>query len=157
MIPAFTGIHEFLSNGYEGAPFSMHILIEGIGTDREYLTGEHAYQACKAQTWAEHDWVRAAARPFGPDGAKKRGRNVHYWPDWEERKYDVMRMVLLHKFPEGSPMARRLLDTGDAELVEGNDWGDTTWGVSGGHGHNWLGTLLMARRAVLRSRALGSY
>jgi ribA/ribD-fused uncharacterized protein len=147
LIPSFTGIHEFLSNGHEGAPFPIIAMVE-----REYLTGEHAYQAMKATTWDDHDFVRMALKPFGPDGAKKRGRSIRCWPDWEARKYDAMRVVLDYKFATGSEMARRLLDTGDAELVEGNDWGDTCWGVSGGQGRNWLGTLLMARRAVLRSR-----
>ena len=33
------------------------------------------------------------------------------------------------------------------ELVEGNYWGDTFWGICNGEGTNWLGILLMAERA----------
>jgi predicted NAD-dependent protein-ADP-ribosyltransferase YbiA (DUF1768 family) len=44
-----------------------------------------------------------------------------------------------------------LLETGDAELIEGNDWGDTFWGVCGGKGNNFLGKLLMEVRKELRS------
>lgn len=150
IIPSFTGIHEFLSNGFVGEPFTMHVMFEGMGADRIYPTSEHAFQAGKAVTWHDHDWVLTAARPFGPDGAKQRGRRVAS-PLWNERKLAVMRNVLDHKFAERSLMAYRLLETQEAELVEGNDWGDHYWGVDG-YGDNWLGTLLMARRAVLRSR-----
>lgn len=148
IIPAFTGIHEFLSNGHEGDPFDLQVGDNFLG----YPTAEHAFQALKATTWEQHEWVRSAARPFGADGAKRRGRAVTLWPDWEERKFDVMRFVLEHKFAAGTPLALRLLATEHTELIEGNDWGDTCWGVSGGVGRNWLGTLLMARRAVLRSQ-----
>lgn len=74
------------------------------------------------------------------------------WPDWEARKYYAMRVVLDAKFAPGTPLALMLMATENAELVEGNNWGDTCWGVCNGAGLNWLGTLLMARRAVLRSQ-----
>lgn len=147
IISSFTGTHEFLSNGHEGDPFDIQLGDNLYG----FATGEHAYQSLKATTWDEFEWIRLAEKPFGSDGAKKRGRAVTCWPDWEERKYDAMRVVLDAKFASGM-MAALLLDTGDAELIEGNTWGDTCWGVCNGVGRNWLGTLLMARRAVIRSR-----
>jgi predicted NAD-dependent protein-ADP-ribosyltransferase YbiA (DUF1768 family) len=39
--------------------------------------------------------------------------------------------------------------TGDEELVEGNWWNDTFWGVCNGVGENNLGKLLMKIRAEL--------
>lgn len=42
--------------------------------------------------------------------------------------------------------------TDDAELVEGNTWGDRYWGVVDGVGENRLGKLLMERRAELRAQ-----
>ena len=36
--------------------------------------------------------------------------------------------------------------TGNAVLVEKNDWGDTFWGVCSGKGENYLGRLLMQVR-----------
>ena len=41
----------------------------------------------------------------------------------------IMHSLLRSKFFDHPDMARRLLDTGDARLVEGNTWGDTFWGV----------------------------
>jgi predicted NAD-dependent protein-ADP-ribosyltransferase YbiA (DUF1768 family) len=68
-------------------------------------------------------------------------------------KVDVMRDLIAQKFAVGSELADRLLATGDQELVEGNTWGDTFWGVCDGVGENWLGRLLMERRAALRGRS----
>lgn len=47
---------------------------------------------------------------------------------------------------------RQFLSTGDAELVEGNTWNDTWWGVNAttGKGKNMLGRLLMQVREELR-------
>lgn len=39
------------------------------------------------------------------------------------------------------------------ELIEGNAWNDTFWGVCNGVGENWLGQLLMERRAELQRTA----
>jgi len=41
------------------------------------------------------------------------------------------------------------LDTGKSELIEGNTWGDTFWGVSGVIGQNNLGKILMKIREEL--------
>ena len=46
-------------------------------------------------------------------------------------------------------MTRALMDTGDAELIEGNNWNDTFWGVCNNAGENNLGKLLMKIRAAL--------
>jgi hypothetical protein len=43
-----------------------------------------------------------------------------------------------------------LLATGDKELIEGNTWGDTFWGVCNGIGQNHLGKILMAKRTELK-------
>lgn len=48
-------------------------------------------------------------------------------------------------------MDARLAETGDVDLVEGNTWGDTFWGVYNGRGENWLGVLLMLTREELRA------
>ena len=60
-----------------------------------------------------------------------------------------MAALIAQKFDKGE-LALALKYTGDAELIEGNNWGDTFWGVCNGVGENHLGKLLMARRAQLR-------
>ena len=40
----------------------------------------------------------------------------------------------------------KIVDTEDMELIEGNSWGDTFWGVCDGVGENNLGKVLMRVR-----------
>lgn len=63
-----------------------------------------------------------------------------------------MEDLLIQKFkiPE---LVKALLDTGTAELIEGNWWGDKFWGVCRGQGKNHLGKLLMKIRVALTARA----
>jgi len=48
-------------------------------------------------------------------------------------------------------LAQKLVDTGARDLIEGNTWGDTFWGISGGKGENNLGKLLINQREELVS------
>ena len=47
-------------------------------------------------------------------------------------------------------LKQKLLETGNTELVEGNTWGDTFWGVYNVEGENILGRLLMKVREELK-------
>jgi ribA/ribD-fused uncharacterized protein len=131
----------FLSNFYLSP-----LTITGIA----YPSGEHAFQAYKATNLSAH---RGIARASSPAQAKRKGKAILLRPDWETVKYDVMRQVIRAKFAVGIPLSERLLATGDAMLIEGNSWNDQVWGVDKKRmrGRNWLGHLLMARRAELRS------
>ena len=60
-----------------------------------------------------------------------------------------MLSIVRAKF-ENAYLRRRLIATGDAELMEGNDWGDRFWGVCRGKGENRLGKILMKVRAEIR-------
>jgi N-glycosidase YbiA len=137
VIDDFSGPYEFLSNF-----FHSPITINGI----LYPTVEHAFQAHKSLDEDDH---RAVASQSTPGWAKKAGRALDLRPDWEDVKVEVMRMCLAEKFASGCDLARRLVETGETILVEGNTWGDTYWGVYNGEGENWLGKLLMERRQEL--------
>ena len=63
-----------------------------------------------------------------------------------------MKAVLGLKFTD-LELSEKLLATGDAELIEGNHWNDTFWGVCDGVGKNWLGILLMEIREELKKSA----
>lgn len=86
----------------------------------------------------------AQAKKFGSARFCKSKRK-----DWEEVKHDIMLAVLDAKFSHPA-MAELLKATGDEELIEGNWWGDTHWGVCNGVGENWLGKLLMRVREGLK-------
>jgi ribA/ribD-fused uncharacterized protein len=113
-------------------------------------TLEHGFQLAKTRDQTAR--LRIASAPT-PGAAKRLGRDVPLRPGWEEAKKGVMRALLIQKFTRHADLARVLLATGDAELVEGNSWGDVYWGVSGGHGQNMLGKQLMDVRSALRSIA----
>lgn len=139
VIDSFRNEYRFLSNFYPSP------IVCPIGSAQ---TAEHAYQALKANRPADAEIVLAAPTP---GAAKRAGRKIAIREDWEAVKLAVMRDVLALKFAHGSQLAQLLLWTSDALLVEGNTWGDQYWGAVDGFGQNWLGHLLMARRAELRA------
>lgn len=144
-IDHFIGKYHFLSNFYR-----VNIEYEG----HDYPTVEHAYQAAKTNDPHKRARIRAAATP---GLAKAMGRRVKLIEGWDDKRVDVMRQLLRDKFAYPDLM-EKLLETGDAELVEGNDWGDTWWGVyyppkGDPIGENMLGKLLMQIRSELRSLA----
>lgn len=136
-IDSFSGGYRFLSNFYP-----VKVKYEGV----EYSSTEHAFQAAKTVNPSDRKKIRESGRP---SDAKRLGRKVQLRTGWEAMKYDVMLDLLRQKFAK-SPLREQLLETGDATLIEGNDWGDQTWGVCNGKGKNMLGKLLMQVRSELR-------
>ena len=104
---------------------------------------EHAYQASKCVDIREAS-VFLEDTPAG--FAKKMGAKVKLRPDWEVCKDAVMEHWVRRKF-QNTELSEKLLATGDAELIEGNTWGDRYWGVCNGIGQNKLGKILMKIRA----------
>lgn len=136
-IDCFNGEYAFLSNFYQSP-----VIISGI----EYPTNEHAFQAAKTLDPILRERI---AKLSTPGQAKKAGRNLILRSDWEEIKIQVMRIVVRRKFESNQNLANLLLATGDAELIEGNTWRDTFWGVCNGIGANNLGKILMSVRSEL--------
>lgn len=132
-INEFRGMYAFLSNFYPCV-----IVHQGVA----YPSVEHAFQGAKFKHWKDRI---AVAECGSPGKAKQLGRTADLPDDWEETKLDLMYDLVTLKF--GDPELERLLiDTGKAELVEGNIWGDTFWGVCRGEGENFLGRILMRIR-----------
>lgn len=132
-ITSFTGQYRFLSNF-----FPVEIEMEG----NTYRTLEHAYQAAKTLNPIERWRIRDCNTP---GQAKRAGRRVTKRDGWEDARTVVMELLLRQKF-QRPDLRSKLILTGNAELIEGNDWGDTFWGVCDGEGENWLGKLLMRVR-----------
>lgn len=132
-ITRFCDEFDFLSNFYP-----CEISFEGL----VYPTAEHAYQAAKTIHEPERIEIRDATTP---GRAKRLGRNVTIRDDWNSERLQVMEVILNQKF-SNPILLQRLLATEDAQLIEGNDWGDQFWGVSNGRGENHLGRLLMKIR-----------
>ena len=138
MIRSFKGRYRFLSNFYP-----CQIKWEG----KWYPTSEHAFQAAKTFDRHERELIRKLRTP---GMARTAGRSVSLRADWEKKKIDIMIEILICKFSLNGNMKRLLFVTGEEELVEGNTWGDTFWGVCEGEGENWLGIILMGIRDDLR-------
>jgi ribA/ribD-fused uncharacterized protein len=72
-------------------------------------------------------------------------------PDWDDVKVDIMRKLIRAKVDQHGYVRRKLLATGDRELVE-NSWRDDFWGWGPNRdGQNMLGKLWMEVRDELRS------
>ena len=136
MITEFKGQYRFLSNFW--------IVNLRIG-DMHFTSAEHAYQAAKSLD--QQDWANISSCET-PGDAKRAGRLLKLRPDWESIKLDVMEIILKEKFSHPE-LAHKLVETGDQELIEGNHWGDTFWGVCRNQGQNHLGRLLMKIRSEL--------
>jgi ribA/ribD-fused uncharacterized protein len=93
-----------------------------------------------------------------PSMAKQVGRRVELRKDWEEIKIDVMTDLILRKFTQNKELKKKLLETGNLELEEGNYWHDNFWGncycpkCKNIVGENILGIILMEVRTLLGGR-----
>lgn len=136
MIDSFRGYYRFLSNFYPST-------VELYGY--YFPTVENAYQAGKCSK--ESDF-KSFLTINNPSEAKSLGKQIMIRNDWEVVKLMTMEYLLIQKF--NIPEIRQLLmSTGNLKLIEGNNWGDTYWGVSGGLGSNHLGKLIMKIRDEL--------
>lgn len=72
-------------------------------------------------------------------------------PDWDQVKTDIMRNILRAKVKQHEYVRRKLLATGDRELVE-DSWRDDYWGWGPNRdGQNMLGKLWMEIREEVRN------
>lgn len=83
--------------------------------------------------------------------AKREGKKVALRKDWENVKLNIMEEVVRAKFSQNAELKEKLLATGAMELMEGNNWHDTFWGVNAKtlEGDNHLEQILMKIRAEL--------
>lgn len=137
MIGTFTGLNRFLSNFYPSP-----ITVRGL----QCATVEHAYQMMK---FADPTHQALIIMQPTAAAAKREARKLPIRPEWDRNRLQVMGVLLRKKFliPE---LRVRLLATDPEQLVEGNYWDDTYWGVCRGVGSNYLGKLLMAIRAEIK-------
>lgn len=136
-ISKFVGDFDFLSNFFE-----VDVRFAGI----LYPSSEAAFQAQKCV----EDGDKLQFTRLKPSQAKRLGRRVCMRSDWEDIKVNVMTRIVRAKFTQHEVLGNLLYRTGDAELIEGNTWNDTFWGVCDGIGENHLGKILMQIRDELK-------
>lgn len=137
-IDEFRGKYYFLSNFSDSK-----LTYENVS----YLNGEAAFQAMKVINPEQ----RKTFSHLPPNRAKAKGRNVKLRHDWEKVKDNIMYEITVAKFTQNLDLKDKLLKTGNVELIEGNTWNDTYWGVCNGRGKNKLGKILQRVREEIRS------
>ncbi|MFV0357789.1 MAG: NADAR family protein [Bacteroides thetaiotaomicron] len=135
MICEFRGAYRFMSNFYPA---------EVVWLGQTFPTVEHAFQAAK---FAAHPEIVQEIRNCMTPGETKRIASKYralIEPSWFIYSRELVMMYLLQqKFSKGSDLHKKLMETGNHELVEGNTWGDVFWGVCNGKGENNFGKMLM--------------
>lgn len=143
-IESFSGDYRWLSNFV-----AVEVIFEGV----TYSSVEHAYQAAKSlnKIWRETcaDWTIPSGK------IKQLSKDVLIRKDWHDVRKGIMKDLLYQKFKQ-EPYMTLLLDTGNLEIEEGNNWGDTFWGISlkTGEGQNLLGKMIMEIRLSFRTKPL---
>jgi N-glycosidase YbiA len=118
------------------------VIFEGL----EFNSVEAAYVAAK--TVDIH--LRRYIQQLKTAGECKRfGRDLDLRHDWCDIRIDVMTNLIRQKFASGTELAAKLISTRSAEIIEGNSWNDTFWGVCRGKGENNLGKIIMMVRDEL--------
>ena len=132
----------FLSNFY-----MCPVAFEGT----VYPSSEHAYMASKTDDnrIREHILSLETARE-----ARNYGQTFALRPHWDDVKYTYMKKVLQDKFTRNPHLGKKLIETGNRQLVEKGTWHDQYWGICTckqhqGEGKNALGQILMEIREEL--------
>ena len=118
----------------------------------EWMTSEHAYHSEKFEDQNILEKLKKARSAH--DAMKVAYANKSaYREDWDDRKLTVMKKILQAKVEQHSYVKKKLLESGDKELIE-NSWRSAYWGW-GSHkdGENHLGKLWMEVRAEARMEA----
>ena len=140
-ITSFREEYAFLSNMYS-------VPVEWNG--HTYQNSEAAFQSAKTLDPEE----RNTFCNLNCVAAKQRGKKVLLRKDWNDVKNGIMEEIIRAKFTQNPELAKKLVKTGDAQLMEGNYWHDTYWGVNSMtlEGKNHLGIILMKIRAELSQK-----
>lgn len=135
-ITEFKGEHNWLSNF-----FPCNILVDG----EWYPSVEHAYMSHKC----DNPWWKSKCRDRATSAAeiKRLSKLVNLVEGWDDMRISVMQKCLEAKFRLPA-FANKLIETGDAIIEEGNNWGDEFWGINlkTGAGSNNLGILILQIR-----------
>jgi ribA/ribD-fused uncharacterized protein len=135
-----SGQYGFLSNLYK-----VQLEFEG----RLFPTSEHAYQYGKFKEKVVAEWAMQSPKPHL---LAILAHGLFAWDivkNWSTLKLERMKNVVRAKFNQHPELANKLLETGDAILIE-NSKTDSYWGIGRkGNGKNMLGKILMETREFL--------
>lgn len=136
-ISKFVGKNRFLSNDY-----MADVIYNGI----LYCCNTSAFESQRSTD----SIIRMEFADLSPYSAKVRGRCIETREDWNTVKEQIMMEICVQKFLQNPKLMKQLFDTGDAELINSNNYKDTYWGTYNGKGSNTLGKILMQIREDLK-------
>lgn len=115
-----------------------------------FFTSEHAYH------WEKFPHSpslrsRIEQAPSAHEAFKLAGTYADYQrPDWADVRVGIMRTILWAKYDQHEYVRRKLMASGDRELVE-DSWRDAFWGIGPNRdGENKMGRLWMEIRDAVR-------
>jgi ribA/ribD-fused uncharacterized protein len=119
-----------------------------------WSTSEHAYQAAHFFETAPELVKQIHSARSAHDAEKLAKAHPDKVPEnWSEIKIGIMEDICKHKLLQNSYVKRKLLQTGDIELVEDSP-SDSFWGWGSDHtGRNELGKVWMRLREWLKTEA----
>tara|TARA_Y100000389_G_scaffold203082_1_gene250371 strand:- start:1854 stop:3536 length:1683 start_codon:yes stop_codon:yes gene_type:complete len=139
--------YKWLSSFNKGKPFEF----EGI----TYPTVEHAFHAQKIEKNhpVRDQYQTRIANEIDPKEAKKLGSkksfesaNLELRDDWESVKVNLMEELTRIYYMNNKKFMKKLIETGDAELVHKGFRIDGFWGVNKYASNNYHGKVLMVLR-----------
>ena len=135
VISSFKGEYDFLNNRY-GCSFVW----QGI----RYNNVESAFHASKYTDESE----RKILSRMSADKAVNKSMDFTPSAEWEDCKLNIMESIIMAKFDQNPSLKKRLIETDDRILINGNNKHETYWGVDlySWIGENHLGKILMTIR-----------
>lgn len=139
VISSFSGRYFFLSNLYQNVT---------VHNGMYYQSAESAFQASRCcepsdrRIFADLDGIGNGYQ------AKELIRQFYSTDEYTEQSVANMIDIVSDKFYRNPELLDRLLATGNADIINSNDWHDRFWGVDKktGTGRNWLGLILQTVR-----------
>ena len=116
-----------------------------------YMTSECAYHSEKFDDIEIKEKIRNLKSSH--EAFKFAENNKHlYKSNWNDIKLDIMKDILRSKVEQHPYVLKKLIDSGDKELVE-NSWRDSYWGWGENrNGENHLGKLWMEIRKEFKNK-----
>ena len=141
VVDRFNGEYDFLNNR-----FGCQFIWQGL----RYGNAEAAFQSSKCTDMTE----RKVFCKLSADKAAMKGGTVVPPSGWENERLGIMESVLTAKFEQNPCLMKKLTETGNALLINGNSKKDTFWGIDlySWQGENHLGKILMRIRDKEKSK-----
>lgn len=116
----------------------------------DWMTSEHAYHAEKFDDLEVIKELKEARSAHDSHKVAKMHKDK-YRSNWGDVKLGIMKQILHEKVRQHPYIKKKLLESGDKELIE-NSWRDDFWGWGPNKdGANHLGKLWMEVRKEVRS------